>query len=247
MAVKIVTERKVKPPVILLYGENGIGKTTFAASFPSPVFIQTEDGFGNKLNPASLDEPIKSYDQLIEALEFFATTDHEYKTIVIDHLNTIETLVYDAILKREGGSMFEPHQETSMTKASGGYGNAYKEAYKYWTGKFWFNILKLREKGLFTVLIAHRGLTEVADPINGNYTHYAPNLRDDVVEFLRDNVNCIFYATRKNDAQGDGPNNPRIIKAHGNRHFIAKTQYGNFDECNLNFKDLAKKINYITK
>ena len=32
------------PPIIVLHGLPGIGKTTLAAGFPSPVFVQTEDG-----------------------------------------------------------------------------------------------------------------------------------------------------------------------------------------------------------
>ena len=31
-----------RPQKIIVYGPEGIGKTTFAASFPDPVFIDTE-------------------------------------------------------------------------------------------------------------------------------------------------------------------------------------------------------------
>ena len=32
------------PPIIVLHGLPGIGKTTLAADFPAPVFVQVEDG-----------------------------------------------------------------------------------------------------------------------------------------------------------------------------------------------------------
>jgi len=32
------------PPRILIYGSEGVGKTTLAAKFPGPIFLQTEDG-----------------------------------------------------------------------------------------------------------------------------------------------------------------------------------------------------------
>ena len=35
-----------KPPRIMLYGTEGIGKSTFAAQAPSPIFLPTEDGLG---------------------------------------------------------------------------------------------------------------------------------------------------------------------------------------------------------
>ena len=36
----------IKPPRILVHGVHGVGKTTFAAGAPDPVFIVTEDGLG---------------------------------------------------------------------------------------------------------------------------------------------------------------------------------------------------------
>jgi len=40
-----------KPPIMTVYGVHGIGKTTFAAQAPSPVFVQTEDGLGTLACP----------------------------------------------------------------------------------------------------------------------------------------------------------------------------------------------------
>ena len=34
----------IKPPRVLVYGTEGVGKSTFAASAPSPIFVPTEDG-----------------------------------------------------------------------------------------------------------------------------------------------------------------------------------------------------------
>ena len=42
----------MKPPRILLYGVEGVGKTTFAACAPAPIFIRTEDGLGELEVPA---------------------------------------------------------------------------------------------------------------------------------------------------------------------------------------------------
>ena len=36
--------RTPKPPRLLVYGTEGIGKSTFAAQAPHPIFVQTEDG-----------------------------------------------------------------------------------------------------------------------------------------------------------------------------------------------------------
>ena len=36
----------IQPPRIMVYGPHGLGKTTFGASAPAPIFILTEDGLG---------------------------------------------------------------------------------------------------------------------------------------------------------------------------------------------------------
>ena len=41
---QLVRAAHPKPPIMTVYGVHGIGKTTFAAQAPSPVFVQTEDG-----------------------------------------------------------------------------------------------------------------------------------------------------------------------------------------------------------
>ena len=47
MAISLKSLRKTgvaRPPRIVLYGTHGIGKSTFAAQAPNPVFIPTEEG-----------------------------------------------------------------------------------------------------------------------------------------------------------------------------------------------------------
>ena len=63
----IHTATATLPPRLLIYGAEGVGKTTFAASFPAPVFLQTEDGC-----PAGLEivtfGVLAKYDDVITAI-----------------------------------------------------------------------------------------------------------------------------------------------------------------------------------
>jgi hypothetical protein len=43
---KIQSGRSTAPPRLMIYGTEGIGKSTLAARAPQPIFIQTEDGLG---------------------------------------------------------------------------------------------------------------------------------------------------------------------------------------------------------
>jgi hypothetical protein len=49
MAVSLASIKRSgfsKPPIAMVYAVHGIGKTTFGACAPNPIFIQTEDGLG---------------------------------------------------------------------------------------------------------------------------------------------------------------------------------------------------------
>lgn len=46
LITRIQRGRIASPPRILVYGTEGIGKSTLAARAPKPVFVQTEDGLG---------------------------------------------------------------------------------------------------------------------------------------------------------------------------------------------------------
>ena len=60
------------PPIIVLHGQPGIGKTTLAQNFPAPVFIQTEDGCpsGLEIDTFGL---LDSYAGVIDAINISAT------------------------------------------------------------------------------------------------------------------------------------------------------------------------------
>ena len=56
----LVRAKSDKPPRIVIYGVPGIGKTSLAAEFPDPIFIQTEEGAGNLELTTFADEPLTS-------------------------------------------------------------------------------------------------------------------------------------------------------------------------------------------
>jgi len=67
---------KMKPPRILIYGQAGIGKTSFGAAAPKPIFLPIEDGLG-KIDADAFPCP-KSYTEqpgygrgYVEALKYW--------------------------------------------------------------------------------------------------------------------------------------------------------------------------------
>lgn len=85
--------RSRKPPRIMAYGIEGIGKSTLAAGAPRPIFIQTDDGLGE----IDCDKfPLAhTFDDVLAALSELASEAHDYETVVVDSLDWLERLIWD--------------------------------------------------------------------------------------------------------------------------------------------------------
>ena len=81
---QVMSGKTPAPRRVMLYGVQGVGKSTWAACAPKPIFLQTEDGLGeidcDKL-PLST-----TYDGSMKALSALYTEPHSYQTVVIDSL-----------------------------------------------------------------------------------------------------------------------------------------------------------------
>ena len=64
--LQILTGRIARPQKAVIFGPEGIGKSTLAAQFPAPVFLDTESGT-HHLDVARLPAP-KSWDDVIKAV-----------------------------------------------------------------------------------------------------------------------------------------------------------------------------------
>ena len=49
----ITRGKENKPPRLFVYGQEGVGKTSLAASAPNPVFVQTEAVWARLTPPSS--------------------------------------------------------------------------------------------------------------------------------------------------------------------------------------------------
>jgi len=115
---RIKKGRENLPPRLMIYGGEGIGKSTFAAGAPSPVFIQTEDGLGG-MDVARFDLATK-YPDVIDNIRGLRDEEHEFQTVVIDSVDWLERLIHDHVVQQDGA--------TSIEMACGGYGRGYRKA-----------------------------------------------------------------------------------------------------------------------
>lgn len=75
---------------IVIYGPEGIGKSTMASKFPSPVFCDTEGGT-KRLNVSRFDRPT-SMEMVIKQIEYVKQNPNVCKTFVLDTADWLEKL-----------------------------------------------------------------------------------------------------------------------------------------------------------
>lgn len=159
MNFEITKGKRQKAQKVVIYGPEGVGKSTFASQFPDPVFIDTE-GSTKNLDVARLPRP-SSWTMLIEEINHVKTT-RPCKTIVIDTVDWAEQMCVEAICGKHGKSGIEDF----------GYGNGYvytKEEF----GRFLNRLEDVIEAGIHVVLTAHAQIRKFEQPDEmGAYDRY---------------------------------------------------------------------------
>jgi len=205
MLETIQSGKEAKPPRIMLYGSEGIGKSTFGAKAPKPIFIQTEDGLSEiecSRFPLS-----KDFNSMFGALEALIKEKHDFQTVVIDSCDWAERVIFDEVCREFGVK--------SVEKADGGYARGYVHALSYW--RKMINALEhLRnEKGMACILIAHAKVERFEDPESSAYDRYTPRLHRHAAALISEWVDAVLFATRRFRTQKEdaGFNRERTIAA----------------------------------
>ncbi len=136
---------------VVIYGPEGIGKSTFASKFPEPVFIDTE-GSTKALDVARLPKPT-SWALLFEEIRYIMANPQGCGTLIIDTIDWAEQLCIADVCSSHNKKGIEDF----------GYGNGYvyeKEEF----GKL-LNLLEtVVEQGINVVLTAHAQIRKFEQP-----------------------------------------------------------------------------------
>lgn len=243
MAITLASlaKNQTKPPRVIVYGDAGIGKTTFAASAPNPVFIQTEDGLGD-LDAVAF--PLaKSYDEVLEALGSLYVEDHDFRTVVIDSLDWLEPLVWDKTC--------ETLKIASIEAA--GFGKGYVEALKWWR-RFFEAVTSLRDaRGMTAIMIAHSQVVRVEDPMQPAYDTHDLKLHKRASAVASEFSDVILFAAQKTltTTEEVGFNQKRtraittgarVVHTQGSPAFTAKNRYRLPSELPLSWEAFAQAM-----
>lgn len=91
---EISNGKKMAPIKAIVYGDNGVGKTTFAASARNPIIVDIEGNCNHIDADKQRITNLTEFEELVDAL---IKQDHDYKTLVIDSLDSLEILISERI------------------------------------------------------------------------------------------------------------------------------------------------------
>ncbi|MEJ5260937.1 MAG: ATP-binding protein [Anaerohalosphaeraceae bacterium] len=226
----IHTGKRPAPPRLLLYGTEGIGKSSFAAQALKPIFIPTEDGLG-EIDCASF--PLARQLTEVEGyLKALAQEPHDYQTVVIDSLDWLEQLIWEDLCRLNNA--------TTIEKVDGGYGKGYIAALRFWRQIIDSLDVLHKQRGMAVILIAHAKIERFEDPESTAYDRYSPRLHKHASALVTEWVDAVLFATRsfrtetedagfgrqRTIAVGVGQEGgERILRTTGGPACVAKNRY----------------------
>ena len=182
MEFKVVKGKQVKPNFIMLYGQPGIGKSSFAADAPKPLFVDA-DRRTSHLNVERLVP--ESWQQVFEITEWFKT--QKYESLVLDTADALEIMAKDKIAKDYKKERFDDIQD------HGKNWNLLADEFKV-LGE---SLSAVRDAGKNIIVLAHAEVKTINDPVAGAFDRWQPRLYGKVTATFKDKVDCMFFASNE--------------------------------------------------
>ena len=186
-----VSKGKVKRPVnVIVYGQGGVGKTTLAAKAPNPIFIGPEAEAGTAwLDVARAPAPA-SFNDIKFVIAELLNSEHDFKTLVIDSLDTTEPLVFEAVCKEA--------KTESIEDAFGGFGKGYVRALDMWRELIGLIQQLQKQRGMNFIGLAHAQVKSHTDPrTQHSWNRYSMKLNEKASNLWKESVDALLYATHE--------------------------------------------------
>ncbi|MGN0508687.1 MAG: ATP-binding protein [Ruminococcus sp.] len=225
MNVKISGGIVRKRQKVVIYGPEGVGKSTLAANFPNPLFIDTEGSTGN-LNVNRFEDKPTSWTMLINYIEYVKQNPQICDTLVIDTMDWAERLCVEDVLSTHGKKGIEDF----------GYGNGWVYVAEA-IGRFLNLLQELIDKDICNVVLnCHSHLKKFEQPEEaGSYDRYELKLGKKtgsqtapLVKEWADMILFCNYETYAVAADKDG----KKFKAQGGQRVMYTTHHPCWDAKN---------------
>lgn len=240
MKLEAVTRGKLqKPPRVMLFGVEGVGKTTFAAGAPAPIFLCAEDGTA-QIDVARFPEP-RTWQDALDALVELTTEQHAYKTLIIDTVDWLEPLCWDYICKRDGKKDIE---EYGFSK---GQNVIALNQWRIFVAAM-ERMCKARDMGV--IMLAHSYVKTFKNPEDDDYDRYEMSMHHKAAGLLKQWADATLFARHETFANKDDrtkrvrgiSTGARVMHTNRTAAYDAKNRYDLPDVMPLDYATFAEAV-----
>lgn len=236
--IKTTKGRIPKAKKVVIYGPEGIGKSTFASRFPDPVFIDTESSTAS-MNVVRV-EPMSWTELLGDIKEIVAgNIDAPCRTIVIDTADWAEKMCADHVCNQN-------HWDSI---SSPGYGTGYRVAWEEY-GKLLNLLSEAADKGFNVVITAHAAMRKFEQPDEaGSYDRWELKLQNspksNICAMVKEWGDMVLFANYKTivadkdkQGKGKGKGGRRVMYTEHHPCWDAKNRYGLPTEMDFSYEGI---------
>lgn len=169
---------------VLVYGDNGIGKSTFACQFPDPIVLNLEDGIGDI--DCEHTSKLNCWGDFVSAVSWLIQNPHDYKTVVVDSVDWLETMILADVAQKHGK---ESYQEIEFGRGAG-------DVVKRWTTAIGGLVELWKNRCMYIVFTAHELIEEIKSP-EGTYSRFSPKLHPKLSQCVPEWCDEVLRATSR--------------------------------------------------
>lgn len=231
--MEIIRGKMNSPIKAVVYGPEGIGKSTFASQFPDPLFIDTE-GSTKHMDVSRLPAP-RTWNELRDEIHFVRDNPDTCKTLVIDTADWAEQLCIQEVCIKGGKTGIEDY----------GYGKGYTYLAEEF-GRMLRALTEVCEKGINIVITAHAALRKFEQPDeSGAYDRWELKLQKKTAPLLKEWPDMLLFANYETIVIKDENGK---AKAHGGKRVMytshhpvwdAKNRFGLDEKLDFSFDSIA--------
>jgi len=230
--LNIIEGKEKRPLKVVIYGPEGIGKSTFASQFPDPLFIDTEGGTSN-LNIKRI-KCTRSWNELLSIVKEIHATPGICKTVVIDTADWSEFLCINAVCEKYRKNNIEEF----------GFGKGYVYLLDEYS-KLLALLDQLIEIGIHVVITAHAKPRKFELPEEqGAFDRYEMKLTRQVAPLIKEWCDALFFCnykiyvvtTENNSKKAQG--GKRVLYTTHKPTYDAKNRFNLPEELELNFASI---------
>jgi hypothetical protein len=245
MPIQIKRGPTEEPLRIVLHGQEGVGKTTFAASCPGALFITAEDG-GGDLDYARV--VVESWTELRRTVRELIADAQGFTTVVIDTISSFERWCWAYVCQEANGAR-------SIEDVGGGYGKGYTAALEEMTALAAdLDTLRARQR-VHVIVLAHSHVKVFNDPLGNPFDRYEIRMHAKTAAMWLGWPDCVLFAcfdvtvkTAKRRAdvtdKGKADGMKRVLFTTKDAGYDAKNRYGLPEELPLSWEAFAKAIRW---